>query len=280
MTVKRSELLTRTLSAAVLIPAVIALDWLGGVWFNLFVTLLAVLLAVEWDKLIDADAGADRGVRRIGFGLAAVCAFSTAYVGLSYDRTGAPPDLLLFVSLIVAGAALVWIEQKIRRRARPLLRAAGVFYICIPSAAFIAIRSAGEGEFWILWLFVVIWSTDIGAYAAGRTLGGPKLAPAISPNKTWSGAIGGVLAAIILSAPLSIFLKDLDLNVAIFLALGLSVVSQIGDLAESGLKRRLGVKDSGSIIPGHGGLFDRLDGLLFAAPVALCAQLIIFSMTV
>ncbi|MEQ8708390.1 MAG: phosphatidate cytidylyltransferase [Rhodospirillales bacterium] len=276
MTVKRSELLTRSLSAAVLIPAVIALDWLGGVWFNLFVTVLAVLLAVEWDRLMNTGSG----VPRAGFTLAAVCAFSTAYVGLSYDRTGSPPDLLLFTSLIAAGAGLVWIEQKIRRRARPILRAVGVFYICLPSAAFIAMRSGGEGEVWILWLFVVIWSTDIGAYAAGRTFGGPKLAPAISPNKTWSGAVGGVLAAVILSAPISVFLKDLDLNVAIFLALGLSVISQIGDLVESGLKRQLGVKDSGSIIPGHGGLFDRLDGLLFAAPVALCAQLFLFSTTI
>lgn len=280
MTVKRSELLTRTLSAAVLIPAVILLDWLGGVWFNLFVTVLAVLLALEWDKLTNTDVSGDPAVPRVGFVLAAVCAFATAYVGLCYNRAGSPPDIMLFTALVVAGAGLVWIEQKIRHRPRPLLRAVGVFYICLPSAAFIAIRSAGEGEFWILWLFVVIWSTDIGAYAAGRTLGGPKLAPAISPNKTWSGALGGILAAVILSAPLSVLLKDLDLNIAIFLALGLSVVSQIGDLVESGLKRRLGVKDSGSIIPGHGGLFDRLDGLLFAAPVALCAQLYIFSMNV
>jgi len=126
-----------------------------------------------------------------------------------------------------------------------------------------------SGLYHFVWLLVVVWATDIGGYIFGMTLGGPKLAPAISPNKTWSGFIGGILLAVVGAYSVATFFAEqaqmLNFVSVIILAAGISVVSQLGDLFESKVKRRFGVKDSGSAIPGHGGLFDRVDGLMAAS---------------
>ncbi len=115
---------------------------------------------------------------------------------------------------------------------------------------------------------MLVWATDTGALAVGRTLGGPRLAPRISPNKTWSGAIGGLACAAALGALMHWLTGNAGIALLVGLSVGLSLVSQAGDLVESAVKRHYGVKDSGSLIPGHGGLFDRVDGLLFASVVA------------
>jgi phosphatidate cytidylyltransferase len=126
----------------------------------------------------------------------------------------------------------------------------------------------GGGAFSIFWVLAVVWATDIGAYAVGRTVGGPKLAPSISPGKTRSGAVGGLLCAVAFSALLlwafNFQIKPAHIGVAFLM----SIISQAGDLFESALKRRYGVKDSGTLIPGHGGFMDRFDGLWAAAPIA------------
>lgn len=143
----------------------------------------------------------------------------------------------------------------------------GVLYIVIPVLCLIELRSAKNGLDAILFLFIVIWSTDIGAYFTGKTIGGPKIAPKISPKKTWSGLIGGVILAIITSR---FFIDFSDFNnfaTSIPAVVFLSVFSQVGDFTESALKRYFNVKDSGALIPGHGGFLDRCDGLLFAAPL-------------
>ncbi|MSP01506.1 MAG: hypothetical protein EXR07_10725 [Acetobacteraceae bacterium] len=120
-----------------------------------------------------------------------------------------------------------------------------------------------------LFMLVVIWASDIGAYTVGRLMGGPKLAPAISPGKTWSGAAGGLMAAGVAGfAAAACFSSDFSSSHAVLMTIGLGVVSQAGDLLESAVKRQYGVKDSGHLIPGHGGLLDRLDALLVVAPVA------------
>jgi phosphatidate cytidylyltransferase len=125
----------------------------------------------------------------------------------------------------------------------------------------------------VLAFFSIIWATDIGAYLVGRTLGGPKLAPAISPNKTWSGAVGGLVSGIAAGFVVASAM-DLSYGAATLVAMGavISVMSQIGDLIESWWKRYFGVKDSGSIIPGHGGILDRIDGVLLASPVAVASH--------
>jgi len=144
---------------------------------------------------------------------------------------------------------------------------AGVPYIGLATAALLWLRAGdGVGRRAVLFVMLVVWASDIGAYLVGRLLGGPLLAPAISPGKTWSGAAGGLLAAALVGfATLH--------PAAALLATGLGIAAQLGDLMESAMKRGFGVKDSGWIIPGHGGLLDRLDGLLTAAPAAAAVSL-------
>ena len=146
----------------------------------------------------------------------------------------------------------------------------GFAYCLLPALSLLWIRERAEyegigtGFDLLIWVFLVVWSTDIGAYFAGRTIGGPKLAPSISPNKTIAGLIGGVAAAALFAGLWASFAQ---LPAALYwLAMPFAFAAQIGDLFESGLKRRAGVKDSGTWLPGHGGLLDRLDGLV---PVAI-----------
>jgi phosphatidate cytidylyltransferase len=149
---------------------------------------------------------------------------------------------------------------------------AGFVYALLSALALLWIRDrADKGFDLVLWVFILVWATDIGAYFVGRAIGGPKLAPAISPGKTWAGFYGGIAAATILCGAWALAL-GLD-PVLLLLAPLFSVVSQGGDLFESWMKRRAGVKDSGRWLPGHGGVFDRLDGLLPVAIVTAIAVL-------
>ena len=146
----------------------------------------------------------------------------------------------------------------------------GFAYILLPCLILVWLRNMeSQGLQFIIWFFAVIWATDIGAYFSGKTIGGPKLAPSISPNKTWAGFFGGLILAIIVSLVLNKFASPsfvvIDLIAACIL---LSIIGQLGDLFESWVKRRLGVKDSGSLIPGHGGVLDRIDAILLSTPVA------------
>ena len=158
---------------------------------------------------------------------------------------------------------------------RWLWLAAGAVYIAVPCIAIIWLRSdAAVGRQAIFWLFAVVWATDIGAYFAGRGIGGPKLAPRISPGKTWAGLLGGMVCAALVGAATALLL-DLSRAVPlIVISALLAVVAQAGDLLESMVKRRFGVKDSGHLIPGHGGVLDRLDGMLTAAPAVAALTLV------
>jgi len=149
-------------------------------------------------------------------------------------------------------------------------RVYGFFYCLLPAISLLWIREQaeyagiGRGPDLLIWVFLVVWSTDIGAYFAGRAIGGPKLAPSVSPNKTIAGLVGGVASAAILAGSWTAYM-GLPSQL-LWLAAPFGVAAQLGDLFESGLKRRAGVKDSGTWLPGHGGLLDRLDGLV---PVAM-----------
>jgi len=173
-------------------------------------------------------------------------------------------DALLFITALGIGSVAVVVDVLTVTLRRPAL--AG-----LPMLALVALRSdPAYGLAAIIFLLIVVWTTDIGAYFAGRAMGGPKLAPRISPKKTWSGAIGGLVAAVVASALFVWFLLPADLLPdtllpLILLAAVLSAVSQCGDLLESALKRRFDVKDSSRLIPGHGGLMDRVDALIVAA---------------
>lgn len=151
---------------------------------------------------------------------------------------------------------------------------AGLLYVGLACAGLLILRADPEqGQGLVVSFFAVIWASDIGAYLVGRAVGGPKLAPTISPKKTWSGAIGGAVCAMI-AGFLTGSAMDLSHSSAVLLGVAgvISVASQIGDLVESWWKRHFGVKDSGSLIPGHGGILDRIDGVLLASPVALAGH--------
>lgn len=147
-------------------------------------------------------------------------------------------------------------------------QSAGIFYILLPCISLIALRGLPHGLSFILWILAVVWATDIAAYFAGRMIGGPKLAPTISPNKTWAGLGGGVIAASLVGLIVALLHSSAHPVGLAFLSGILAIIAQAGDLLESGLKRHFGIKDSGAIIPGHGGLLDRVDGILTVAPIA------------
>lgn len=180
-----------------------------------------------------------------------------------------------FEALIAIGAVLMvaeWRRMIAAVEAKAAWWLGGLLYIAAPCAALLWLRADAEtGRATVLWVFVVVWAADTGAYLAGRAIGGPKLAPSISPKKTWAGLIGGLVASGAAGwATAAFFAGDGGLEkpvLAVFASGGIGFVSALGDLLESAVKRRLGVKDSGTLIPGHGGLFDRVDGL-FAAAVA------------
>jgi phosphatidate cytidylyltransferase len=166
------------------------------------------------------------------------------------------------------GLAVEWLGL-CRRSGWASLCPVGLAYIAVAGGALLWLRDdpiAGRAD--VLFLLLVVWAGDIGAYLVGRRLGGPRLAPHISPGKTWSGAVGGLLAAVAAGLLAAHVLSDAIIWRVMVVAAVLGIVAQAGDLLESFVKRRLEVKDSGRLIPGHGGLFDRLDGVLAAAPVA------------
>ena len=171
----------------------------------------------------------------------------------------------LFAALIALAACVMFYEwRRIVAGWGFGWQAAGFVYALLPALALLWIRDRSSvGIELLLWVFIVTWSVDIGAYFAGRSIGGPKLAPAISPNKTWAGLIGGMIAAALFGG---LWASLLDLPaILLWLAAPFALGAQIGDLFESWLKRRAGVKDSGSWLPGHGGALDRLDGLVVVA---------------
>ncbi len=175
---------------------------------------------------------------------------------------GWPWQVLVIVAAV--GMADEWRRLCRNRAMRPGFQVAtGALYILPACATLLWLRAdptVGLGN--VLFVLLIVWASDIGAYLVGRLVGGARLAPAISPGKTWSGAVGGLAAAGLVGLAAAAHPR------AILVAIGLGVLSQAGDLLESALKRHFGVKDSGFLIPGHGGLFDRLDGLLAAAPAA------------
>jgi len=248
-----ADLRLRTLSAVVLAPLALAAIWFGGLAWVALLALGFCGLAVEWVQLCGRKALSLPGA----LVTAAVLASGVlALAGLPWF--GVVPLLggaLLLGLAVPAGphrAALAW----------------GVPYLGIPLVALVWLRGGDAiGRADLILVVLVVWTTDIGAYIAGRLFGGAKLAPRISPGKTWSGAAGGLAAAMLLP-PALVALSFGWRPEAMLVAGLLSVLAQAGDLFESGIKRHFGVKDSGHLIPGHGGLLDRLDGLLAAAPAA------------
>ncbi len=248
------NLLLRIGAALVLAPLAVAVAYVGGWLWVAFVTLAAIGLYVEWLTIVAARTAISTLA-----GAVTICA-----AGWVESDQGTSPYLFAPFALVVVAIAL----------AAPHRRgwvALGLCYALAASIASVAVRLDQTFGFVVLmFVLLVVWATDIGGYFAGRRIGGPKLWPRVSPKKTWAGAIGGLAASLAVAAGFAAlgFGRGVPL-----LVLGgiLSITSQLGDLFESAIKRRFGVKDSSHLIPGHGGLMDRLDG--FVAAIVLAAIL-------
>lgn len=237
----------------------------GGWPFALLAAVAVVLLALEWRHLMAARIDQKTG------DLAGLAAGGVALLVLALAAMGLHQPALI-VSL--AGAVFAGIIAQIVS-VSSLWTGLGVLYLSIPMLAMLWLRAVPDvGLAALLWLILVVWATDIMAYFVGRQIGGRRLAPAISPGKTWAGLWGGMAGAAVVGAVVALLMGPFRLVPSIILAACLAGVAQLGDLVESALKRQAGIKDSGGLIPGHGGLFDRLDGLLFAAPVLALVTLI------
>jgi len=252
----------RAASAAVLIPAVLGSIFLGPV-FLVVIAIAVALLAFEWTGM---SAPSVRGVSAV-----LLTAFVLAALFAAYRH-----NFELAWGLVALGAfAAGWFAYFSAER--PGDAAFGVVYIAAPCLALTWLRAMPNPIGWTILLFAITWSADIFAYAAGNTLKGAKLWPSLSPNKTWSGLVGGLIGAMatamaVAASPYST--ARLSLGAAAMIGLAGGVATMAGDLCESMLKRRFGVKDSGDLIPGHGGLFDRVDGLLFAVLAVAGARLV------
>jgi phosphatidate cytidylyltransferase len=253
-----SGLTVRALSAIAMMPAALGLVLLGGWPFACLVGAAVVLMAIEWRQLTIARFGG------IGGGLAATTATGLGLLVLVLTALGLPSEALIaLITGALVAALIAW-----RLGASPVWIGLGAAYLAVPALALVWLRGLPQiGMQLVIWLLAVVWTTDILAYLVGRRVGGPRLAPSISPGKTWSGLCGGVLGAALAGSITAGAIGSERLLQAAGLGGLMAIVSQIGDLIESSLKRRAGVKDSGTLIPGHGGVLDRLDGLVLAAPV-------------
>ncbi|MGE5546398.1 MAG: phosphatidate cytidylyltransferase [Solirubrobacterales bacterium] len=242
---------TRALSSLVLAPPALAAVWVGGLAFAALVALAVAIMCWEWHTIVSKRFDLAGRVAAAGCALAALL-------------TLVQP--LLAVPLVIGAAIASTALSPGRTENAHLWAGFGALYAGVPSVALVWLETdPAWGRATILWLLLVVWATDIGAYAFGRMIGGPKLMPAVSPKKTWAGLLGGMLCAGLVGLGVALVLGLAGVaGFAVGSAL-LAVVAQAGDLFESWIKRRYDVKDSSNIIPGHGGVLDRVDGLLTVA---------------
>ena len=271
----KNNLLIRILSALAMIPPVLAATYMGYPYFNLLIAIAVAAMAWEWRCMTQRGQFGYQGVILVAGLLGCIVAASI----------GAPIHAFLLVGLVaitfiaINATSRLTVEtpstSDIVNSRGALWMAAGAFYIGIPSVSLIWIRTDWDnGLLVVVWLLVLVWAADSGAYVAGRLIGGPKMAPKISPNKTWAGlggcAVAAALSGVVVAhfAGLDGFLKPLLISALI------GVISQGGDLVESGVKRHFKVKDSSNLIPGHGGVLDRVDALLAAVSAAALISLV------
>ena len=246
---KLNNIIKRVVTALVMIPVVIGALYVGFPYLHLAALIFGGLMAWEWSTMIPNKNAV---VYAVTYSLCIVSAivFPSA----------------LGIALLTLGAAIfIWLKSK-EENHRGLLTL-GVFYITIGFGSVVWLYNT-VGFIDTLWFLLMVWSVDTGGYIFGSTIKGPKLAPKISPNKTWAGLIGGALLSVVVSVIYCKLFSSQD-HIVFYAVLGgiIAVVAQIGDLVESHIKRSLNIKDSSNLIPGHGGAFDRVDGLIFVAPL-------------
>ena len=265
------DLRKRIACAAVVAPLGLAAIWLGAAAWAAVIGVMTLGLACEWAHLCGFRASGVPGLLVPGSVLVSGAAAVAGYEKVAWILLLAGFAGLLAVARELAPGS----SERGARSAASL--AAGVLYVGLASVAIVWLRNdpiAGRPN--VLFLVLIVWASDVGAYVAGRLIGGPRLAPRISPGKTWAGAIGGLAAGIGIGLLVAAWTTGAEGLWRIAPVAGLlAAVAQLGDLIESLIKRRFGVKDSSRLIPGHGGLLDRLDGMLTAAPAAALLALAI-----
>lgn len=255
-----TNLQVRLISSVILGVAVIFATWQGGILFRALAALCGLLVYWEWQSITGFDK---YGLLELAAPASVAAAMVLVILDFPILESAIPAVFAFFFAL--AGSL---------RRGLANWLPFGVPYAIVPVLGITALRAhENNGLALVVFLFAIVWTTDIFAYAGGRIFGGPKLAPMISPNKTVSGAIAGSAAAVSAGIAMAAWCGAPGFGLAALLALALTAAAQAGDLFESHIKRRFGVKDSGTIIPGHGGVMDRVDGLI-AATVALYAAVL------
>jgi len=250
---ERAALTARVLSAIVMIPVALLAIRVGLPWLGLGAALVAAGMAWEWARLTGVPTGGQTGIAMV------LCAAGSVLVATVVGAGAGTVCGTLGILLL----GLLW-----RDRSPALWIWGGLLWIVIPSIGLLYLRDPRHGG-WetMIWLCFVVWATDIGAFAVGKLVGGPRLAPLISPKKTWAGLFGGMAAAALVGWLASAWAIGGNGFTMAVVSATLAIVGQMGDMAESYAKRRFGAKDSSNLIPGHGGLHDRLDGMI--AVVAL-----------
>ena len=259
--VSGTSLNSRVISALILAPLVAGAIYIGSPVYDLLVLAAIVVMAWEWRRLCAAQHFDTAGI-----------IMTIAVVGATgltwFQQVG------LAVLLVAAGALVVFFMIAGSEGKSSIWTIAGLLAVGLTGISLILIRRIGDDWSVTMWLLVAVWATDINAFLVGRTVGGPKLAPKISPGKTWSGLIGGIVGAVGWSVIWALWTGVEQVGTVALLGAAIAIFAQLGDLGVSRVKRRYGVKDTGTLIPGHGGLLDRVDGIMGAVPVAiLCTVL-------
>lgn len=268
-----SNLQKRLISAAVLLPLVVAAIYLGHPWFTLLIAVFAGAAAWEWARIVANQkvagqvtpvptAPTDR------WGLAATLGVATTVLAVGVAGFVGYAGLALIA--VAVGGVATFASGVFRDTKLAAWNLLGIFYVAVPAMALVLVRNDAEwGMATLLWIIGLVVAADTGGYIAGRSIGGPKLAPRISPNKTWAGLGGAVAGAAIIGLLTGFIVNHTNVWLLVLVSAVLGIVEQAGDLVESALKRHFGVKDASHIIPGHGGVLDRVDGLLAVALAVL-----------
>ena len=276
-------LIQRIITAVIAIPFLAAaIQWGGPSIFSLIIAVAAGIALYEFLTMIAVQSPISR-LFMLAAGVSIVllvhqCRTRLLYEGLQFQNALA--GKLMIISVLLTIAAMLSLPALYPRKTpllvAPVINLLGILYISLFLSYLILLYNGQDGKAWIFFVLLVLWCNDSGAYACGRTLGRHKLSPLVSPNKTVEGAIGGVVISLIAAVIAKMFLlKHLSLTQAAALGLVIALAGQAGDLCESALKRHFGLKDSGSVLPGHGGMLDRIDSLLLAAPFVYYAKLLI-----
>jgi phosphatidate cytidylyltransferase len=264
-----SALRKRLLSAAILLPLAAVAVWLGPPYWDILVGAVAVVMAWEWAGMCAFGQPPARPTV-LGVGPAGALSMLAMAVAMA---AAAGQAYRLSLLLLVLGAALSSLLGMRSPGGRGAWQGFGTLYIGLPSMSIIWLRAqAPDGLATMVWVLALGIAVDTGAYAAGRSIGGPKLAPRISPNKTWAGLLGGIAAGVVVGVVAALWMGASSVVPLVLASALLGIVEQAGDLLESGFKRYFHVKDSGHLIPGHGGFLDRVDGLLAVALAVALAQ--------